>query len=107
MCQRCANVRLAKSFLMDERCSARSRLLVAVCEKSLPRALGLPELGNGNRPASLRRVLLIRMDYFSKFLRQGTQPAPKTPTDHAQEFHKSWNFIKVGTRPHIFVAVYI
>ncbi|PBK78134.1 hypothetical protein ARMSODRAFT_946998 [Armillaria solidipes] len=34
------------------------------------------------------------MDYFSKFLRTGTQSTPKPPTDHAQEFHKSWNFIK-------------
>ncbi|KAG7452527.1 uncharacterized protein BT62DRAFT_958440 [Guyanagaster necrorhizus] len=33
------------------------------------------------------------MDYFSKFLRTGTQSTPKLPTDHAQEFHKSWNFI--------------
>ncbi|KAJ7155979.1 Retinoic acid induced 16-like protein-domain-containing protein [Mycena crocata] len=34
------------------------------------------------------------MDYFSKFLRTGIQPAPKPPTDHAQEFHKSWNRVK-------------
>ncbi|KAI0670441.1 Retinoic acid induced 16-like protein-domain-containing protein [Trametes maxima] len=34
------------------------------------------------------------MDYFSKFLRSGTQPAPKAEIDHAQEFHKSWVLIK-------------
>ncbi|KAJ7774639.1 Retinoic acid induced 16-like protein-domain-containing protein [Mycena maculata] len=34
------------------------------------------------------------MDYFSKFLRTGIQPAPKPPTDHAQEFHRSWNRVK-------------
>ncbi|CDO68335.1 hypothetical protein BN946_scf184799.g62 [Trametes cinnabarina] len=34
------------------------------------------------------------MDYFSKFLRSGTQPAPKAEVDHAQEFHKSWVLIK-------------
>ncbi|TFK76458.1 hypothetical protein BDN72DRAFT_867415 [Pluteus cervinus] len=34
------------------------------------------------------------MDYFSKFLRPGLQPPPKPQTDHAQEFHKSWNFVK-------------
>ncbi|KAH7916072.1 Retinoic acid induced 16-like protein-domain-containing protein [Hygrophoropsis aurantiaca] len=34
------------------------------------------------------------MDYFSKFLRTGTQPQPKVPHDHAGEFHKSWNLIK-------------
>ncbi|OCH95550.1 hypothetical protein OBBRIDRAFT_745250 [Obba rivulosa] len=30
------------------------------------------------------------MDYFSKFLRSGSQATPKTEVDHAQEFHKSW-----------------
>ncbi|KAJ6496665.1 Retinoic acid induced 16-like protein-domain-containing protein [Mycena vitilis] len=34
------------------------------------------------------------MDYFSKFLRTGIQPTPKPPTDHAQEFHRSWNRVK-------------
>ncbi|KAK0459712.1 Retinoic acid induced 16-like protein-domain-containing protein [Desarmillaria tabescens] len=34
------------------------------------------------------------MDYFSKFLRTGAQSTPKPPTDHALEFHKSWNLIK-------------
>ncbi|KAJ7219259.1 Retinoic acid induced 16-like protein-domain-containing protein [Mycena pura] len=34
------------------------------------------------------------MDYFSKFLRTGSQPAPKAPTDHAQEFHRSWICVK-------------
>ncbi|KAJ6547550.1 Retinoic acid induced 16-like protein-domain-containing protein [Mycena capillaripes] len=34
------------------------------------------------------------MDYFSKFLRTGIQPAPKPPTDHAQEFNRSWNRVK-------------
>ncbi|KAJ7632604.1 Retinoic acid induced 16-like protein-domain-containing protein [Roridomyces roridus] len=34
------------------------------------------------------------MDYFSKFLRTGIQPAPKPPVDHAQEFHRSWNRVK-------------
>ncbi|KAF8654171.1 hypothetical protein AX16_003700 [Volvariella volvacea WC 439] len=34
------------------------------------------------------------MDYFSKFLRTGSQPAPKPQTDHALEFHKSWTYIK-------------
>ncbi|KAK7014873.1 Retinoic acid induced 16-like protein-domain-containing protein [Favolaschia claudopus] len=34
------------------------------------------------------------MDYFSKFLRTGIQPTPKPPTDHAQEFNRSWNRIK-------------
>ncbi|KAJ7343498.1 Retinoic acid induced 16-like protein-domain-containing protein [Mycena albidolilacea] len=34
------------------------------------------------------------MDYFSKFLRTGIQPAPKPPADHAQEFNKSWNRVK-------------
>ncbi|KAJ6596880.1 Retinoic acid induced 16-like protein-domain-containing protein [Mycena vulgaris] len=34
------------------------------------------------------------MEYFNKFLRTGIQPAPKPPTDHAQEFHKSWNRVK-------------
>ena len=35
------------------------------------------------------------MDYFSKFLRPGAQPAPKPVYDHAAEFHKSWTSIKV------------
>lgn len=34
------------------------------------------------------------MDYFSKFLR-ANQPSPKAPTDHAQEFHRSWDLVKV------------
>ncbi|KAH9854175.1 Retinoic acid induced 16-like protein-domain-containing protein [Lenzites betulinus] len=34
------------------------------------------------------------MDYFSKFLRSGTQPTPKTEVDHAAEFHKSWVLVK-------------
>ncbi|KAI0374829.1 hypothetical protein BV20DRAFT_961019 [Pilatotrama ljubarskyi] len=34
------------------------------------------------------------MDYFSKFLRSGTQPVPKAEVDHAQEFHKSWVLVK-------------
>ncbi|KAI0950376.1 hypothetical protein AcW1_005893 [Taiwanofungus camphoratus] len=34
------------------------------------------------------------MDYFSKFLRSGSQPTPKIEVDHAQEFHKSWILIK-------------
>ncbi|KAJ7172488.1 Retinoic acid induced 16-like protein-domain-containing protein [Mycena filopes] len=34
------------------------------------------------------------MDYFSKFLRTGAQPAPKAPIDHAQEFSRSWNRVK-------------
>lgn len=34
------------------------------------------------------------MDYFSKFLRTSVQPAAKISIDHAQEFHKSWNFVK-------------
>lgn len=35
------------------------------------------------------------MDYFQKFLRPGTQPAPKEVPDYTQEFTKSWNFVKV------------
>ncbi|KAJ7273700.1 Retinoic acid induced 16-like protein-domain-containing protein [Mycena haematopus] len=38
--------------------------------------------------------LSVWMDYFSKFLRTGIQPAPKPPTDHAQEFNRSWNRVK-------------
>ncbi|EKM82692.1 hypothetical protein AGABI1DRAFT_68546 [Agaricus bisporus var. burnettii JB137-S8] len=35
------------------------------------------------------------MDYFSKFLRVTTQPITRPPPiDHAQEFHKSWTYIK-------------
>ncbi|KAF9005638.1 Retinoic acid induced 16-like protein-domain-containing protein [Cyathus striatus] len=34
------------------------------------------------------------MDYFSKFLKTGSQPAHKAPVDHAQEFHKSWMLVK-------------
>ncbi|KAI0093654.1 Retinoic acid induced 16-like protein-domain-containing protein [Irpex rosettiformis] len=34
------------------------------------------------------------MDYFSKFLRPGGQPAVKVEVDYAQEFHKSWTSIK-------------
>ncbi|KZP11999.1 hypothetical protein FIBSPDRAFT_961810 [Athelia psychrophila] len=34
------------------------------------------------------------MDYFSKFLRTGTQPVQKVIHDHASEFHQSWNFVK-------------
>ncbi|KAJ3936854.1 MAG: Retinoic acid induced 16-like protein-domain-containing protein [Lentinula lateritia] len=34
------------------------------------------------------------MDYFQKFLRPGTQPAPKEVPDYTQEFTKSWNFVK-------------
>ncbi|KAI0699722.1 Retinoic acid induced 16-like protein-domain-containing protein [Cytidiella melzeri] len=34
------------------------------------------------------------MDYFSKFLRPGSQPVAKAEVDHAQEFHKSWTSIK-------------
>jgi hypothetical protein len=34
------------------------------------------------------------MDYFSKFLRTN-QPLPKVAPDHAQEFHKSWDIVKV------------
>ncbi|EGN92451.1 hypothetical protein SERLA73DRAFT_117334 [Serpula lacrymans var. lacrymans S7.3] len=34
------------------------------------------------------------MDYFSKFLRTGSQPPPKIVHDHASEFHQSWNLIK-------------
>ncbi|PPR06648.1 hypothetical protein CVT26_001190 [Gymnopilus dilepis] len=34
------------------------------------------------------------MDYFSKFLRPGSQSQPKTQIDHAQEFHKAWNSVK-------------
>lgn len=36
------------------------------------------------------------MDYFSKFLRTASQPSPKAQVDHAQEFHNSWNSVKVG-----------
>ncbi|KAJ3759862.1 Retinoic acid induced 16-like protein-domain-containing protein [Lentinula raphanica] len=34
------------------------------------------------------------MDYFQKFLRQGSLPIPKEPPDYTQEFVKSWNFVK-------------
>ncbi|KAJ3559405.1 hypothetical protein NM688_g376 [Phlebia brevispora] len=34
------------------------------------------------------------MDYFSKFLRPGSQAAPKVEVDHAQEFHRSWTIIQ-------------
>ncbi|KIL00411.1 hypothetical protein PAXRUDRAFT_129879 [Paxillus rubicundulus Ve08.2h10] len=34
------------------------------------------------------------MDYFSKFLRPGSQPPSKVPYDHVGEFNKSWNLIK-------------
>lgn len=37
------------------------------------------------------------MDYFSKFLRT-TQPNPKVQVDRAQEFHKSWNTVKVKSK---------
>lgn len=36
-----------------------------------------------------------RMDYFSKFLKQGAPVPAKAPVDHAHEFNKSWNFVKV------------
>lgn len=36
---------------------------------------------------------IASMDYFSKFLR-ANQPSPKVPTDHAQEFHRSWDIVK-------------
>lgn len=37
------------------------------------------------------------MDYFSKFLKGTNQPAAKPPViDHAQEFHKSWTYVKVS-----------
>ena len=42
-----------------------------------------------------RPYRLNAMDYFSKFLRTAGQPSPTTQVDHAQEFHNSWNFIKV------------
>lgn len=35
------------------------------------------------------------MDYFSKFLRQGTQLVPQKPVDHALEFHRSWQLVRV------------
>ncbi|KAF9246532.1 Retinoic acid induced 16-like protein-domain-containing protein [Melanogaster broomeanus] len=35
------------------------------------------------------------MDYFSKFLRASSQSPPKPAHDHAGEFNKSWNLIKV------------
>ena len=35
------------------------------------------------------------MDYFSKFLRTTGQPSPKAQVDPAQEFHNSWNAVKV------------
>ncbi|TRM55850.1 Retinoic acid induced 16-like protein-domain-containing protein [Schizophyllum amplum] len=34
------------------------------------------------------------MDYFSKFLRPGNQPAPAKPVDHALEFHRSWQLVR-------------
>ncbi|KAL6308968.1 Retinoic acid induced 16-like protein-domain-containing protein [Sparassis latifolia] len=34
------------------------------------------------------------MDYFSKFLRSGSQPTLKIEVDHALEFHKSWVLVK-------------
>ncbi|KAI5835008.1 hypothetical protein K523DRAFT_292313 [Schizophyllum commune Tattone D] len=34
------------------------------------------------------------MDYFSKFLRQGTQLVPQKPVDHALEFHRSWQLVR-------------
>ncbi|KAK7054914.1 hypothetical protein VNI00_003377 [Paramarasmius palmivorus] len=34
------------------------------------------------------------MDYFSKFLRSGTQQAPKAAPDYAQEFIRSWSSVK-------------
>ncbi|KAI0065349.1 hypothetical protein BV25DRAFT_1880072 [Artomyces pyxidatus] len=34
------------------------------------------------------------MDYFSKFLRSGTQPTVKPVQDNAAEFHKSWLLVK-------------
>ncbi|KAI5122048.1 hypothetical protein M0805_006032 [Coniferiporia weirii] len=34
------------------------------------------------------------MDYFSKFLRSGSQTFPKQVYDHAAEFHKSWVLVK-------------
>jgi|ERR1700722_7545290 len=36
------------------------------------------------------------MDYFSKFLRTGTQPSPQTPIDRTVEFNKAWNSINVS-----------
>ena len=36
------------------------------------------------------------MDYFSKFLRTTTRPSLKAQVDHAQEFHKSWDSVKVS-----------
>ena len=41
-----------------------------------------------------------RMDYFSKFLRTGSQPPPKVVHDHALEFHQSWNFVRVRHLSH-------
>ncbi|KAI0302016.1 Retinoic acid induced 16-like protein-domain-containing protein [Russula brevipes] len=34
------------------------------------------------------------MDYFSKFLRSGSQSGPKPIQDNATEFHKSWTSVK-------------
>ncbi|KAI0273618.1 Retinoic acid induced 16-like protein-domain-containing protein [Gloeopeniophorella convolvens] len=34
------------------------------------------------------------MDYFSKFLRSGSQSEAKPVQDNAAEFHKSWTFVK-------------
>lgn len=44
------------------------------------------------------------MDYFSKFLRTTTQPSPKAQVDHAQEFHNSWNSVKVSSH---FIEMHI
>lgn len=56
------------------------------------------DLRSSRLPTSLTRKPRLRvwMDYFSKFLRTSNQPQTKNPVDHAQEFHKSWDIIKVG-----------
>lgn len=49
-----------------------------------------------HRPAATGLIWFLNaMDYFQKFLRPGTQPAPKEVPDYTQEFTKSWNFVKV------------
>lgn len=39
------------------------------------------------------------MEYFSKFIRTGTQQQPKSEYDRVQEFHESWQTIKVKYCP--------
>lgn len=53
----------------------------------------------------LSSLTLKAMDYFSKFLRTGNEAPPKTTPDYAQEFHKSWTFVKVADAWHRVIAI--